>query len=95
MPENKKEACALSEKQRKLQIAFAGESSEIQNQYIKEEERSFTIIAFPTPNIGKDYEKIFEETVKINTLDYEQYKTIQQSIIDVLDTAEYVKILGA
>lgn len=95
MPENKKEACALSEKQKKLQIAFAGESSEIQNQYIKEEERSFTIIAFPTPNIGEDYEKIFEETVKINTLDYEQYKTIQQSIIDVLDTAEYVKILGA
>lgn len=94
-PENKPEACALSEKQQKLLIAFAGEFSEIQSRYIKPEERSFTIIAFPTPEIGENYEEIFSETVKINTLDYEIYKNVQQSIIDVLDRAEYVTILGA
>ncbi|MBO5279335.1 MAG: aminopeptidase [Lachnospiraceae bacterium] len=94
-PQTKPEACALSEKQQKLLIAFAGESSEIQSKYIKPEERSFTIIAFPTPEIGADYEKIFAETVKINTLDYEVYKTVQQNIIDALDQAEYVTILGA
>lgn len=95
IPKKCPEACVLSEKQQKLQIAFANESSAIQNQYIKEEERSFTIIAFPTPDIGADYEKIFQETVKINTLDYEAYKTVQQSIIDALDAADYVTIRGA
>lgn len=94
-PVNKKEACELNEKQQKLLIAFAGESSEIQSKYIKPEERSFTIIAFPTPEIGPDYEEIFAETVKINTLDYEVYKTVQQSIIDALDKADYVTIRGA
>lgn len=95
LPENKPEACALSEKQQKLQIAFAGESSELQSRYIKPEERSFTIIAFPTPEIGESYEDIFAETVKINTLDYEVYKNIQQSMIDALDRSEYVTVLGA
>ena len=94
-PENKPEACVLSEKQQKLLIAFAGESSEIQSRYIKPEERSFTIIAFPTPEIGENYEEIFAETVKINTLDYDAYQRVQQSIIDALDEAEYVTILGA
>ncbi len=94
-PKTKPEACTLSEKQQKLLIAFMNESSEIQNHYIKEEERSYTVIAFPTPEIGADYEKIFEETVKINTLDYEVYKTVQQNIIDALDKSEYVTVLGA
>ena len=46
-------------------LKYDRESSEIVNNYIKGEERSFTIIAYPIPEIGKDYEKIFDETVKI------------------------------
>ena len=37
---------------------------------------------------------IFAETVKLNTLDYKLYQTIQQKIIDVLDTADQVHITG-
>ena len=33
--------------------------------------RSFTIIAYPVPEIGGDYEEIFRQIVKINTLDYQ------------------------
>jgi leucyl aminopeptidase (aminopeptidase T) len=58
------------------------------------DETSFTIIAFPVPEIGEDFEKIFEETIAINTLDYEKYKAIQQTVIDVLDEADYVEIRG-
>lgn len=64
------------------------------NEYIKGEERSFTIIAYPIPEIGDRFEEIFAETVKLNTLDYKLYQTIQQKIIDVLDTADQVHITG-
>lgn len=94
-PENKAEALALSERQQKLMIACSGEIMEIQNKYIPGDEVSFTIIAFPVPAIGPDFKEIFDETIRINTLDYEVYKKIQQKIIDVLDGAESVRIKGA
>ncbi|MGN0159718.1 MAG: aminopeptidase [Brotaphodocola sp.] len=93
-PVNKPECYALNEKQQKLNIAYANESMQVMNQYIPGEETSFTIIAFPIPAIGPDFEKIFEETIRINTLDYEIYKEIQQNIIQVLDQASYVHITG-
>ena len=63
--------------------------------YIKGEERSFTIIAYPVPAIGEKFEEIFAETVKLNTLDYVLYQNMQQKLIDVLDTADRVHIVGA
>lgn len=93
-PENKQEAFSLDERQQKLAVKYDGESGQIINEYIKGEERSFTIIAYPIPEIGDNFEEIFHETVKINTLDYDKYKNIQQSIIDVLDGASYVQIKG-
>ena len=68
-PLNKPESYVLSEKQQKLSTSYANVSSQIVNEYIKGEERSFTIIAFPIPEIGEKFEEIFDETVKINTLD--------------------------
>lgn len=93
-PEDKPECVQLDAKQRALSVKYDSEASEIVNTYIKGEERSFTIIAYPVPQIGCDYEKIFDETVRINTLDYDTYRDIQQRIIDVLDAADYVEIKG-
>ena len=93
-PVNKSEAFRLSEKQQKLDVHYRNESGRITNEYIKGEERSFTIIAWPVPEIGEPYEEIFDEIVKINTLDYTLYENIQQTIIDVLDTGKYVEIKG-
>ena len=93
-PENRTECMILDDKQRALSVKYDRESSEIVNNYIKGEERSFTIIAYPIPEIGKDYEKIFDETVKINTLDYDVYCKIQKNIIDALDKADYVEVKG-
>ncbi len=94
VPQSKPEAYHLSEKQQKLSVAAANESVQISNQYIIGKERSFTIIAFPVPEIGAQFEDIFRETVKINTLDYEQYRRLQQVMIDVLDQAVSVHIRG-
>ena len=64
------------------------------NQYIKGEERSFTIIAYPVPEIGEDYAAIFDEVIRINTLDAGLYEKVQQVMIDALDQGECVRILG-
>lgn len=94
VPENKETACRLSEKQQKLSVANAGKIADIQNEYIKGEERSFTIIAFPVPEIGEQYEEIFDDVVRINTLDYMLYRDMQQKIIDVLDKGLTVLVKG-
>lgn len=94
IPVVKPEANVLSEEQQKLMVKYRAQSGRITNQYIKGEERSFTIIAFPVPEIGEKFEEIFEETVRINTLDYQTYRNIQQTMIDALDQAKEVHIAG-
>ncbi|WP_099470041.1 aminopeptidase [Konateibacter massiliensis] len=93
-PESKPESFTLSDKQQKWSVEYDTEAGQLVNQYIKGEERSFTIIAYPVPEIGEKYEEIFDETVKINTLDYKLYEGIQQIIIDALDEGSHVVIKG-
>lgn len=93
-PVNKKEAFALNRHQEEVTIAYSNEYMEILDQYQPGDETSFTIIAFPKPEIGEDFREIFEETIRINTLDYELYRDMQQVIIDTLDKAEYVTVKG-
>lgn len=90
----KSEALHLSDQQQKLSVEYRSAAGEIQNRYIKGEERSFTIIAFPTPEIGDDFAEIFDEVIRINTLDYKLYQQMQQKIIDTLDLGKYVIIKG-
>ncbi len=92
--QEKEEALHLNKQQQALSVEYAAAAGEMQNQYIKGEERSFTIIAFPTPEIGEQFSEIFNEVIKINTLDYHLYQKIQQRIIDVLDKGKYVIVKG-
>lgn len=93
-PENKKEAYHLSGEQQKLRVEYMSEYQQIVQQYIRGDERSFTIIAFPIPEFGNNFEEMFKETVKINTLDAEKCGIVQQKIIDTLDKAEFVRVIG-
>lgn len=98
-PVNKPESLRLSEEQNGLLVDYRTRAGELQRGYIPEEERSFTIIAFPVPEIAQSlqcgtYEDFFREVIRINTLDYTLYRRIQQTLIDVLDRAEYCEIRG-
>ena len=93
-PEAKEAAPSYSEEQRELELLYSSRSGQITNEYIKGEERSFTIVAYPVPEIGAEYAEIFDEVIKINTLDAKLYEQVQQTIIDVLDQGEYVLIKG-
>lgn len=85
---------AFTEEQRKAYVEYQAKAGDLINSYIHMEERSFTIIAFPTPEIGADFERIFNETIRINTLDYETYQRIQTTLIDTLNLADEVHVKG-
>lgn len=93
-PKSKAANYEYSEKQQKLNVYYANMAGQLLNQYIKGEERSFTIIAYPIPEIGEQFQEIFEKTVELNNLDYHLYQRMQQKLIDVLDQAESVRIRG-
>ena len=93
-PEAKETVAKLSKSQEEMILQYDSRQSQMVNQYIKGEERSFTIIAYPVPEIGEKYEEIFDEIIRINTLDVKLYEKVQQTLIDALDQGEYVHILG-
>jgi leucyl aminopeptidase (aminopeptidase T) len=93
-PIEKKEALQYSQKQQQLKLDYQAENGMLTNQYIPGDQTSFSIIAYPLPEIGTDYEKIFEETIRVNTLNQDEYLNIQTKIIDALDSAEFVTVTG-
>ena len=93
-PVNKPESLKMTDEQSALLVENRTQMGQLQRQYIIEEERSFTIIAFPIPEVGDCFKELFRETIQINTLDYKKYQRIQQTIIDALDTADHCEIKG-
>ena len=94
LPESREESLRLSPRQQQLMVKMNHQATQLTNQYIIGKERSFTIIAFPVPQIGDRFEEIFRDTVKINTLDNRRWQAIQQALIDTLDQGDRVRILG-
>jgi leucyl aminopeptidase (aminopeptidase T) len=93
-PESVQEAPAYTAEQKELAVQYDSRSGQITNEYIRGDERSFTIIAWPVPEIGEKYEEIFDEVIRINTLDAKLYEKVQQTLIDALDQGEYVHVMG-
>ncbi len=60
-PVNKKTAFSLNDHQQELTLSYATASRQIVNQYMPGDETSFTIIAFPRPEIGPDFEEILRK----------------------------------
>ena len=94
VPEMKDARAALTEKQKKIQTQTEAEITRITNEYVRGDERSFTIISWPVSDIGEDFEEIFRKITEINTLDYENYQRIQQHLIDALDQGYAVHVQG-
>lgn len=93
-PVMKSAALKLTDEQNKLWVEYRSQSGLLTREYIPQEEYSFTIIAFPVPEIGPVFRELFWETIRINTLDYMLYRDVQQKLIDALDQADYCEIKG-
>lgn len=93
-PKMKTATIKLDADQQNLYKQVNMEMIQLSDKYSPRAETSFCIIAFPTPEIGDNFEKIFEETIKINKLESLHCQNIQQKMIDILDTADTVHIKG-
>ncbi len=93
VPENGFEIFEKDSKLAGLNSSFDTKYSVLYMNHIRKD-TSFTIISYPCPEIGKDFESIFDDTIKINTLDNEKYENIHQKIIDVLDKSDTVHVTG-
>ena len=93
-PESKSTSLKLDEKQSEVYQGMTLKLRKIQDEYMPSVENTFTIIAFPTPEIGDRFEEIYEATMKINTLDSDKWERIQNSIIEALDKGDYVHVKG-
>ena len=93
-PVSKESSTSLTDEQQAESVEMYSTMGQIGNKYLPGDSYSFTIIAYPMPDIGDNFKEIFDETVKINTLDNDKYIRIQQSIIDTLDVADIVRIEG-
>lgn len=95
IPKSNPYASQLTNKQQKILIGYRSDLTQLKNDYLKSEEISCTIIAFPVPEIGPRYAEIFDAIVKVNTLDSEKYKILQAIIINALDQGTHVRIKGS
>lgn len=93
-PENKSEILKLSEEQTKFHHKLSHEANLALNAYQPRTETSFTIIAFPSTDIGEKFEEIFDATIEVNMVDTDKYETIQQKIIDELDQTDTAHVKG-
>ncbi len=93
-PETKDANLKLDENQQNLFREMNIAASHISEKFVPSAETSFSIIAFPTPEIGDRFEEIFEQTCEINMLSNEKYSRIQQFIVDALDKADIVHVKG-
>lgn len=93
-PDDQGKRIRSDEKTNSLHTSYRAILNSIYNEYVKEEETSFTIISYPLPSIGKDFRAIFNETAEINSMDSDTYSVIQQYLVDALDKADYVRVRG-
>lgn len=70
------------------------ELTQLTDQYIKSDESSFCIVSYPVPEIGGRFEEIFDETIRVNTLDVDIYREVHQHLIDALDAGVKVHVAG-
>jgi hypothetical protein len=84
----------LDTEQQGLSRKLMGGHRQLIEEFIPEKERSFCIVAFPTPEIGERFEAIFEDTALINMQSSEAFEPVQKRIIDALDKGSKVHVLG-
>ncbi len=96
-PVNTPARASFNSVQQKWIATWQTKASLLYNEAVIGKNRSFTIIAFPVPEIaaqGQSYGEIFDAVVEINTLEYEKYRRIQATLIDALDQAQTVRVRG-
>lgn len=94
IPVPKETAVTMNEEQDKIQRLHNNRIQRLYFEKMPRQETSFSIIAFPSTEIGDKFEDIFKDTLELNYLDSMHYARLQEKIIELLDQAEHVHIKG-
>ena len=102
----KPEAPQWTAHQLEVKAQYVRDNHDLMDEYVPDEETSFTIIAWPVVTaaesyaaaeekpLAEAYREIFEDIVRINTLPTDRWEKIQQALIDALDQADHVEVKG-
>lgn len=93
-PEKKLVAIKLTKEQQEIKNNYDRESGQLLEKFYPNENTNGAIVAMPSAEIGDRFEEIFEDTLKINSMDNNVYEPIQQKIIDILDKGQYIHVKG-
>ena len=93
-PKAKSACLKLNPEQQKLMQRMNINHRQLLDKYMSRSVTSFCIVAFPIPEIGKQFEEIFEDTLSVNMIDTLHHEDIQQHIVDVADKADIVHVKG-
>lgn len=100
-PKEEPAALRFTAHQKSVYGEYRRQLQQMVHEFILEEERSFTIIAWPLPACygrgaeeERRYRELLERMIRINTMPKERYEKIQGTLIAALDQAEYVQVLG-
>lgn len=106
IPEADPAAPRFSKAQQRRIASFRQAADLLYDKAVIGRERSFTIIAFPVPEITEtnpvlcrpekraSFDEIFRAVIEINTLDYMTYRDVQARMIEALNTAGSIRVIG-
>ncbi len=93
-PESKESCIKYDEGMKALKNRYNNRYQQLFSRYLPRSKYSFTLISYPVPEIGDRFREIFDDTIKVNTLDESLYMDIQQKIIEALDKGTRVRVTG-
>lgn len=94
VPKMKDSVIRMSEEQDKLQHEMQSKMTGIWFEAAPRHETSFSMISFPSVEIGENFAEIFRDTLELNNLDSAHYEQMQEHMIEILDKAAYVEVKG-
>lgn len=93
-PLSKPDCIKYDETTKEIKSKFLNNYQQVFSQYLPRSLYSFTMNSYPVPEIGVDFDAIFDATIEVNTLDEQVYMEVQQKIIEALDQGRRVHVTG-
>jgi len=83
-----------SDDQAKIKQAMNSSFFRVREKYIPEENRNYSLMGLPCIEIHEDFLEVFEHFIDINKMDNEENERLQSILINELDKAEYIHVVG-
>ncbi|WP_240843863.1 aminopeptidase [Acidaminobacter sp. JC074] len=83
-----------SDGQAKIKQTMNSSFFRLREKYIPEESRNYSLMGLPCIEIHKDFLEVFEHFIDINKMSNEENERLQSILINELDKAEFIHVVG-